>query len=181
MTQITAQTAQKKFSAENIAFIDGQNLHLGTQSENWEIDHDKFRVYLREKYKVKIAYYFLGYLTENQQYLYEKLQEAGFVIIFREHREEFRGKKKGNVDTDIVFEIMKSLIEKTFGKIILVSGDGDYKKTVDYLIKKEKFAKILFPNKNYSSLYKQLGNEFCVNLGKADVRINFEYKKEKGG
>ena len=44
---------------------------------------------------------------------------------------------------------MKNLVDNhEFNKIILVSGDGDYKKLVDYLIGKDKFKKILFPNKN---------------------------------
>ena len=41
----------------------------------------------------------------------------------------FKSTKKGNVDTDIVFEIMKNLIDnKRFDKVVIVSGDGDYKK-----------------------------------------------------
>ncbi|MEN9582444.1 MAG: hypothetical protein RL641_398, partial [Candidatus Parcubacteria bacterium] len=45
--------------------------------------------------------------------------------------------KKGNVDTDIVFEIMKNLIDnQNFDKIVVVSNDGDYKKVIDYLITK---------------------------------------------
>jgi uncharacterized LabA/DUF88 family protein len=55
--------------------------------------------------------------------LYSNLQEAGYILIFREHNKNFKGLKKGNVDTDIVFEIMKSLIEKDFNKVVLVSGD----------------------------------------------------------
>jgi hypothetical protein len=43
----------------NIAFIDSQNLHLGTMSENWKIDFQRFRVYLREKFGVTEAYVFL--------------------------------------------------------------------------------------------------------------------------
>ena len=37
---------------KNIAFIDGQNLHLGTRIEGWSIDHQKLRVYLADKYKL---------------------------------------------------------------------------------------------------------------------------------
>ena len=44
----------------NIAFIDGQNLHLGTKASGWSIDHMKFRIYLKEKYKVAEAIYFMG-------------------------------------------------------------------------------------------------------------------------
>jgi len=44
---------------ENIAFIDGQNLHMGTASENWQIDFKRFRIYLKDKFKIKRVYYFL--------------------------------------------------------------------------------------------------------------------------
>lgn len=155
---------------KNIAFIDGQNLHLGTTSENWKIDNKKFRIYLQEKYKVDEAYYFMGYTSEHQYNLYKNLQRAGFIFVFREHGENFSGKKKGNVDTDIVFEIMKALIEEDFNKVILVSGDGDYKKTVDYCIKKGRFGKILFPSwKKSSSLYKKMGNNVFVDLGQKGI------------
>jgi len=75
---------------------------------------------------------------------------------------------------------MKSLIENSdFDKIILVSGDGDYKKLVDYLIKKNKFKKILFPNKKFaSSLYKKLGSEYFDYL--ENIKVHIGYKKEKG-
>ena len=50
----------------NQAFIDGQNLYLGTTNSRtpWHIDLKKFRTYLREKYKVGIAYYFMDALTK---------------------------------------------------------------------------------------------------------------------
>ena len=45
-----------------------------------------------------------------------------------------------------------------FDKIVLVSGDGDYKMIIDFLIEENHFEKILFPNRKYwSSLYKQIG------------------------
>jgi len=165
---------------KNLAYIDGQNLHLGTTQNNWKINYAKLRIYLKEKYLVSEAYYFIGYVSEDQQDLYNNLQKAGFIVLFKEHNKELLAKKKGNVDTDIVFEIMKSLIENPdFGKIILVSGDGDYKKLVDYLIKKNKFKKILFPNKKFaSSLYKKLGSEYFDYL--ENIKVHIEYKKEKG-
>ena len=68
------------------------------------------------------------------------------------------GKKKGNVDSDIIFNIMKRLYKKEpFDKIVLVSGDGDYKILVEFLIEENRFEKILFPNKKFaSSLYKDI-------------------------
>ena len=56
----------------NIAFIDGQNLHMGTKSSDpsWRVDLVKFRKYLQYKYKVDEAYYFLGYVQdENEEFM----------------------------------------------------------------------------------------------------------------
>ncbi|MFT5352798.1 MAG: uncharacterized LabA/DUF88 family protein, partial [Candidatus Paceibacteria bacterium] len=115
---------------KNLAFIDGQNLYLGTKDGNWKIDYFRFRRYLREKNHVEEAYYFFGYFLDKHKGMYNSLEKAGFNIIFKEHYIESLSKKKGNVDTDVVFEIMRNLIERSHdSKFVLVSGDGDYKKT----------------------------------------------------
>lgn len=180
---------------KNLAFVDGQNLYLGTtkcilcaKTKNinfeditlsdcecgkaWKIDFLKLRKYLYDKYNIDEAYYFLGFLDENNQKIYSNLQKAGFIIIFREHSKGMSGKKKGNVDTDIVFEIMKNLIEnEDLEKILLVSGDGDYKKMVQYLVDKNRFLRILFPNgKQASSLYNGLDNSFKLSLDRYTIR-----------
>ncbi len=161
----------------NHAFIDGQNLHLGTKEKGWSVNHAKFRIYLSDKYNVTEAYYFLGFVSENEQDLYDKLQKAGFILSFREHSPALKGKKKGNVDCDIVFSIMRKLIEQeSFDKVVLVSGDGDYKKLVDFLVKRDKFEKILFPNEEFaSSLYKKLGSEFYDSLDKKDIKSKISF------
>ena len=163
---------------ENIAFIDAQNLHLGTNSENWNIDFQKFRIYLKDKFHVREAYFFLGFLDEDQQKLYKNVQKAWFIIEFREHTSHLKWKKKWNVDVDIVFEIMKRVIEeKDFDKIVLVTWDGDYIKLVKYLIEKNLFKKILFPNKQYSSLYNKVRKIYGMNLSTPNLRSKLAYRK----
>ncbi len=167
----------------NIALIDGQNLHLGTtRSDNpWSVDFTKFRIYLRDKYNVTEAYYFLGYRDEKHQKLYSNLEAAGFTIIFKPHHENSPTIKRGNVDADIIFEMMRQMCDNIdLDKIILISGDGDYMKVVDYAIKKAKFLKIIFPNgKMYSSLYDSLGNEFQSCLENPDIKFKIMYVKKK--
>jgi len=164
----------KNEKEKNLAFIDGQNLYRGTTEGDpkWKVDLFKFRIYLSKKYKSEKAYYFLGFLNEKYQYLYDRIQEAGFVLKFREHNSMMEGKKKGNVDTNIIFNVMEKMCEqKDFDKVIIVAGDGDYKILVDFLIKKEKFKKILFPSKeSASSLYKELGSEYFDYLDKEDIK-----------
>jgi uncharacterized LabA/DUF88 family protein len=167
---------------KNIAFIDGQNLHLGTtMGDNpWKINLVRFKVYLQQKYNVQDAYYFLGYTSNKEGDLYKNIQAAGFILNFKEHNEELLAKKKGNVDTEIVFQIMKRLYKKEeFNKIVLVSGDGDFKAMVDFLIEEKRFEKVLFPNKKASSLYKRLGSEYFDYLENKSIKEKIELK-EKG-
>jgi uncharacterized LabA/DUF88 family protein len=158
----------------NIAYIDGQNLRMGTMSSEkpWKINLKKFRIFLKDKYKVKTAYYYLGFMIEENEDLYEKIQKAGFVLVFREHNTSMIGKKKGNVDCDIVLSILKRVYYKEkFDRIVLVSGDGDYKALVDFLIKEDKFKKILFPNIKFaSSLYRKLSSKFFDYLENKHVK-----------
>jgi len=168
----------------NIAFVDGQNLYMSatTADKPWRIDLARFRVYLRQKYKVGKAYYFLGFTREEHQELYNKIQEAGFILQFKEHSPAMLGKKKGNVDTDIVFAVMKKLYRnETFDKIVLVSGDGDYKMLVDFLIEENRFEKILFPDqKRASSLYKKIDLKYRADLNTEPMRKKIGRQKEKG-
>ncbi len=169
-------------SVNNYAFIDGQNLYMGTakrDSDPWKIDLSRFRVYLERKYGVSKAFYFLGFLDESQQSLYEKIQSSGFILVFREHTSLMLGKKKGNVDSDLILYVMKKLYYKEdFNKVVLVSGDGDYKQLVDFLIKEEKLEKVLFPDaQRASSLYKKLGAPVFSALDYKDVRRKIEMKK----
>ncbi len=166
---------------KNTAFIDGQNLYLGTKENGWAIDHARFRVYLLEKYKIIEAYYFLGFISADEEDLYDKLKQAGFVLLFREHSSVLRGYKKGNVDSDVIFEIMRKFADtELIGKVFLVSGDGDYKKLIDYLIIKGKFGKILFPSKKSgSSLYQSLGSELYDYLENNDIKDKISYNPKR--
>lgn len=143
----------------NEAFIDGQNFYLASINTNdaWRIDLKRFRIYLKEKYQVGRAYYFIGAMNEKYLDLYKIIQEAGYILMFREHSLEMAGHKKGNVDTDIVFEIMRKLADwEDFDKVVLISGDGDYFKMVKYLIDKNRLEKLLAPSyRGMSSLYKR--------------------------
>ena len=146
------------------------------------MDHERLRVYLKEKYAVARAYYFPGFLNEEYQSLYTKLQESGFVVIFKEHSTMHASKKKGNVDTLMVFTIMRAMLERadSFEKVLLITGDGDFYELVKYLIEKDKFVKILHPAKrNASSLYKSLGSEHFDYLENDNVKSLIEYSQKR--
>jgi len=65
------------------AFIDSQNLNLGTGNDilrdkktvyrGWKLDFKKFFIYLKDKFKINKAILFIGYVKENQK-LYSSLK-----------------------------------------------------------------------------------------------------------
>jgi uncharacterized LabA/DUF88 family protein len=111
--------------------------------------------------------------------MYNDIQKAGFILVFREHNPVMMSVKKGNVDTDIVFAIMKSLYKREkFDKVFLVSADGDYYKMIKFLIQEEKLGKVLFPaRKKASSLYRKLEPKYFDALDNPAVKAKIGYKK----
>lgn len=128
--------------SDNYAFIDAQNVHLGIKSLGWKLDWKKFRVYLCEKYSVSKAYLFIGYLSSNQN-LYSKLQEAGYILIFKPIILDGEGKAKGNCDADLVLQTILKINE--YEKAVIVTSDGDFYSLVRHLYKHKKLLMVLSP------------------------------------
>ena len=164
----------------NIAFIDGQNLtqNMRNAKKPWKLDLIKFRTFLRDKYKCDKVYYFIGIKQRDNVKLYKFLKYVGYEVVFREHDSKSKGAKKTNVDTDIVFSMMEHAYrKKDCDKLVLVSNDGDYFKTVSCLIEDKKFCAIIFPSEHSSSLYRRINNAYVIRLYHGDNRSVLELKK----
>ena len=149
---------QKK--QNNYAFIDSQNVNLGIQSLGWVLDFGKFRRYLQEKYSVKTAYLFIGYIPQNQN-LYSELQKAGYVLIFKPTIPDGDGNIKGNIDADLVLQTM--LDYKEYDKAVIVTSDGDFHSLVKQLYKNNKLQSVMSPYvKTCSNLLKKSAREKIV-------------------
>ncbi len=171
------------------AFIDSQNLNLGTQKVGWKMDWRKFRRYLSEKYNVTKAYMFIGYMQEFED-MYKQLHEAGFLVVLkptqdlskvqedkaRQESDKAEDKKpiKGNIDADLVLWTMKEF--KNYDKAIIVSGDGDFHGLIEYLISQNKLKNVMTPNWQYSQLLKEF-ETYIVRIDK--LRRELEYRNIK--
>lgn len=158
----------------NYAFIDSQNLNLGIQILGWKLDYKKFRIYLEEKYGVKKAYMFIGFVALNQS-LYDRLQEAGFILKFKPTIPDTDGKIKGNIDADLV---LRALLETDdYDKAVIVSSDGDFYSLVQYFYETNKLKIVLSPDKKYcSSLLMHTAKEKIQFMN--ELKKKLEYKKE---
>ncbi len=145
------------------AFIDSQNLNLGTSKniykgrkliyKGWKLDYRKFRRYLSDKFRVEKAFLFIGYVASNKK-LYRFLKKCDYTLIFKPTTKDSFGKPKGNVDAELV--LYAAAIEyPNYDKAVIVSGDGDFRCLHEYLIKNNKLRRIIIPNtKSESSLLK---------------------------
>jgi len=156
----------------NFAFIDSQNLNLSIRALGWGLDFMRFRKYLADKYSIKRAYLFIGYVSGNET-LYQALQKQGFVLIFKPTLYLPGGKVKGNVDAELVLHTM--IEYPNYDQAVIVSNDGDFYCLVEYLIKQAKLKNLLIPNKlQYSSLLRKFMPQIDF---MNSLRGKLEYKK----
>ena len=125
---------------------------MSIKEQGWQLDYKAFRKYLKDKYHVVKAFYFIGYVPTNTD-LYESLQEFGYILIFKPTL-EIRGRIKGNTDAELVLHAM--IEYPNYDQAVIVSGDGDFHCLVKYLERHQKLCKLLVPNdRRYSSLYRK--------------------------
>jgi len=182
-------TPNQQKSPGNYAFIDSQNLNLGTQKMGWKMDWRKFRRWLDEKYNVTKAYMFIGYVPEFEE-MYEQLHESGYLIVLKPTQDMSKPKTdnpdpktdkqedkkpiKGNIDADLVLWAMREL--QYYSKAIIVSGDGDFHGLLEYLKEQNKLMHIMTPNWQYSQLLKPFENQI-IRLDKHRGELEYRTKR----
>lgn len=188
---------EKSKQTNNYAFIDSQNLNLGTQKMGWKMDWRKFLAYLRKEHNVENAYLFIGYIAENEA-MYEQLHEMGYLIVLKRTLEvkNYESEKtekgddktpkevqkttvKGNVDAELVLYAMKEM--PNYDKAVIVSGDGDFFALVEYLEQQQKLLKLMVPNWQFSTLLKEYEN-YIVRIDKMRRQLAYRtFHKRPGG
>ena len=158
----------------NNAYIDAANLHKGVGTLGWELDYRRFRVWLRDKYHVETAYLFIGLIPGNKD-LYTFLQEAGFVLIYKEVTYDGGGKVKGNCDADLVLKVTVDFFRKKYNKAVVVTSDGDYASLVQFLKDEEALHMLISPSNKCSFLLRKLN----VRLTYLDTQKSILQRKEK--
>jgi uncharacterized LabA/DUF88 family protein len=95
--------------------------------------------------------------TENQE-LYRSLQEFGYVLIFKPVMKNKDNEPKGNIDAELVLQVM--IDWDKYDKAVITSSDGDFYCLVNYLYEKKKLKRVISPNyKKCSALLKKAARE----------------------
>ncbi len=132
----------------NYAFIDGNNLYRGVKNLGWKLDYYRFRVYLKEKYGVTKAFYFLGQV-QGQDELYRNLKNWGYELIFKPVVQDHEGKNKGNCDAELVLQAM--LEYEKYEEAVIVTSDGDFYCLVKHLKEQKKLRAVISPERRFCS------------------------------
>lgn len=178
------------------AFIDSQNLNVGTQKFGWKMNWAKFRKFLADKYGVTKAFMFIGYIPENES-MYMQIHEAGYAVVLKPTYDMTRPRQeadkpatengggepeekkpiKGNIDAELVLWAVKEM--KNYDKAIIVSGDGDFYSLVEYLDEQGKLLKLLTPSRHYSRLYNKF-DKYIVRLDQFRHELEYRTYKKRG-
>ncbi len=122
----------------------------------------------------------MGYVDGNQQ-IYKKLQEDGYIVIFKPTLIYKDGTTKGNCDAELVLHSMIELAH--YEKAVLVSGDGDFYCLAEYLRDIRKLGVIIIPDhERYSALLKKINTpseKYLVFLNQARSKVEYTHIKKK--
>ena len=132
---------------------------------------------MKEKYNVSTAYLFIGYIPTNQN-LYSSLQKSGFVLVFKPTIPSKDGEIKGNVDADLVLQVMIDYVKNNFDKIIIVASDGDYYSLAKYFYQCNKLLACMSPYaKTCSSLLKKSAKEKIIFMDNLRKKLAYNDRK----
>lgn len=165
---MTAQNSEK----ETIAYIDGANLYNGVRDQGWLLDYKRFRVWLKDKLGVTKAKLFIG-LDPRQSVLYQRLQEHGYILVFKPTVTNIDGKIKGNCDADMVLHIVHDLYEST-AAVVVVTSDGDFYSAVELIQEKQRLERVVSPSPKCSILLKRTNAPITY---LHEIRTHVELKK----
>ncbi len=137
------------------------------------MDWAKFRAYLKADFSVEVAYLFMGYMPEHQE-MYNSLQKAGYIVVFKPVSVNREGEVKGNIDAELVLQAMIDF--ERYDGALIVTGDGDFASLVSHLSNKNKLTGVLIPNqRQFSPLLKSAAKDkvFFIN----NLRRDLEYRR----
>ena len=123
-------------------FIDGANLYSAARALGFDIDYKKLLTEFSKKGVLVRAYYYTALLEDREfsplRPLVDWLDYNGYTLVTKPAREftdaSGRRKIKGNMDIEIAIDMLE--IAPTVDHIVLISGDGDFRRLVDAVQRK---------------------------------------------
>ena len=130
-------------------FIDGANLHASARALGFDIDYKQLlKIFRSEANLIRVMYYTA--LLEDQEYspirpLVDWLDYNGYTLVTKPAKEftdsAGRRKIKGNMDIELAVDVIE--IGEHLDHIVLFSGDGDFRRLVEYMQRRGKKVTVI--------------------------------------
>ena len=188
-----------------VIFIDYSNLHYGFGILGWDIDYKKLRQYFARNYDVIDLYYYVGehsfksYFDTHKEldrhnpahilqfsedrkakrWVFQSLKRKGYKVRVKQiasvyDKTECAYKLKCNSDVELTIDAIYRMTH--YDTFILLSGDADFVRLVQYLKEKGKKTVVIAIREHFSSNLKTVANQtFNIN----GLRSELEYIKER--
>lgn len=123
-------------------FIDGANLYYAARGLGFDIDYKRLLELFASKGRMVRAFYYTA-LFDEQEYspirpLIDWLDYNGYTMVTKRTKEfidsEGRRKIKGNMDIELAIDVMD--MASHVDHIVLLSGDGDFRRLVEAVQRK---------------------------------------------
>ncbi len=131
------------YPQERVAlFIDGANLYATARALGFDIDYKRLLELFSEQANLIRAFYYTA-LVEDQDYspirpLVDWLDYNGYTMVTKPTKEftdsAGRRKIKGNMDIELAIDMME--MAPHLDHIVLISGDGDFRRLVEAIQRK---------------------------------------------
>jgi len=131
------------YPQEKIAlFIDGANLYSAARALGFDIDYKRLLDLFGSKGRLIRAFYYTA-LVEDQEYspirpLVDWLDYNGYTMVTKPTKEYTdatgRRKIKGNMDIELAIDVLE--MAQHLDHVVLVSGDGDFRRLVEAVQRK---------------------------------------------
>ena len=159
------------------AFIDASNIIYGAREEGWLIDQRKLFRYLKSKFRVSKAFFYYGRDSKNlkKEKFLKKLTRFGYILRVKEIK-RFGKKSKANCDVDLTMDML--ILEKSYKRAVVLTGDGDFAPLFKYLINKKRKEIIVIssPKRTAKEIRTLIGDKH-IDFGSLRYLIEFKPKK----
>ncbi|MBL7197490.1 MAG: NYN domain-containing protein [Candidatus Omnitrophica bacterium] len=186
-----------------IIFIDYANIYYGLKLLGWDIDYAKLKTYFEADYEIKDIYYYVGQhsfksyfdhhaeldrnnprdiwiFRENRKAkkeVFKSLRRKGYRVKTKEissiyDHTEGKHKLKCNFDVELTIDAIDRMND--YEASILISGDADFARLLQYLKERKKKTIALATREHFSNKLRKVANK-TLNIN--GLRQELEYVK----
>ncbi len=157
-------------------FVYGSNLFYLTRELGWAVDLKKLIGYYNMQGTVVDAYYYTAIdTTKPKSGFLNALPAFGFVLVSKPLKTVGHGEdahSKGNLDIEIVLDMFNTI--DTYDMAVLVSGDGDFVRALEFLRARGKRFHVLSHPKQVAKEIREVAGMHYTNIATLASYLRYE-------